>query len=387
MKKCAVAATKGTLGAERPRYTHVDLLRGLAAIAVLFFHYRMFYPDGNVLGPQTFHPERQPLFRLLWPLYEQGNLAVQLFWALSGFVFMATYSSDERTINPARFVVWRFSRLYPLHIATLIYVAGIQAVSFRSTGSYSVVPINDIYHFGLQLLMASNWGFETGNSFNAPIWSVSVEVLIYMTFVMFMGSGRTGVVPTAVMIGLFALLSALFTNPVATCGFMFFLGVMTFHASGLLGRLGRVVAGAAVTSGLVVTTLLATMLFKTEHAGGAQVVMFMCLPMLLLTAATIDLGMKPVPQRWRWVGQITYAIYLIHMPIIITVVLLRRFGGTHYQTPDQLWFLLLYLTSVISCGAFIFRSFEMPAQNFIRRKWLRCDQRSLARGPQTSRLR
>ena len=31
-------------------------------------------------------------------------------------------------------------------------------------------------------MFISSWGFENGHSFNAPIWSVSVEVAIYILF-------------------------------------------------------------------------------------------------------------------------------------------------------------------------------------------------------------
>ena len=80
------------------------------------------------------------------------------------------------------FFVFRFSRLYPLHLATLVAVAILQSLYFRMHGCFFVYQNNDIRHFLLQLLMASKWGFESGDSFNGPIWSISVEVLVYVVF-------------------------------------------------------------------------------------------------------------------------------------------------------------------------------------------------------------
>ena len=81
-------------------------------------------------------------------------------------------------------VFWgrRFARLYPLHFVTLLFVAGLQAYHLSVNGSHQLFGFNDTYHFILNLFMASPWGLEEGLSFNAPIWSVSVEVIVYFVF-------------------------------------------------------------------------------------------------------------------------------------------------------------------------------------------------------------
>jgi len=81
------------------------------------------------------------------------------------------------SIGAWQFFVLRFSRLYPLHFATLIFVATLQLGSLSLDGYSIVYPCNDVYHFVLNLFFASVWGFEQCASFNAPVWSVSVEVV------------------------------------------------------------------------------------------------------------------------------------------------------------------------------------------------------------------
>lgn len=46
----------------------------------------------------------------------------------------------------------------------------------------SCTAINDLYYFVLQLFVASDWGLQAGDSFNGPIWSISVELLVYVIF-------------------------------------------------------------------------------------------------------------------------------------------------------------------------------------------------------------
>lgn len=121
----------------RPDHYHaIDVLRGLAAFAVLVFHYQHFYyPIGvfKVDTPQIV--DQFPLHETLAPLYIYGNVAVQIFWMISGFVFANVYAGKN---TPAgEFLVKRLARLYPLHFVTLIIVAVSQlfAVSWLESDS------------------------------------------------------------------------------------------------------------------------------------------------------------------------------------------------------------------------------------------------------------
>lgn len=69
-----------------------------------------------------------------------------------------------------------------MHFLTLVIVAVLQAVSVARFGASQIYDNNNVYHFVLQLFFASEWGLQAGHSFNAPIWSVSVEILVYAGF-------------------------------------------------------------------------------------------------------------------------------------------------------------------------------------------------------------
>jgi peptidoglycan/LPS O-acetylase OafA/YrhL len=156
----------------------LDVLRGVAALGVVVYHWPHFFFVGTKDGHVDIN--LLPLSFILKPLYLEGWRAVDLFFCLSGFIFYWLYSKKivSGATSLKEFFVLRFSRLYPLHFVTLLVAAAGQFLMLRYFGSFFVYPNNDLYHFLLQLVFASNWGFERGNSFNGPVWSVSVEVFL-----------------------------------------------------------------------------------------------------------------------------------------------------------------------------------------------------------------
>ncbi|MBF4213307.1 acyltransferase, partial [Pseudomonas donghuensis] len=79
-----------------------------------------------------------------------------------------------RELTGKQFFIERFSRIYPLHLATFASVALLQMFYTRYTGNAFVYPFNDLYHGVLNVFLAPAWGFEQGWSFNGPAWSISI---------------------------------------------------------------------------------------------------------------------------------------------------------------------------------------------------------------------
>src|SRR3954453_16478594 len=160
----------------------LEIVRFVAAFAVLIWHYQHFAYVAD--QPVDLLKERLPLYALLQPFYEAGRYGVWVFWCVSGFIFFWKYRDAiyERSTDAWTFFVLRLSRLYPLHLVTLMIVALLQPVYFHQHGHFFVYQDNDPQHFMLQIMMASEWGISRGDSFNGPIWSISVEVLVYIVF-------------------------------------------------------------------------------------------------------------------------------------------------------------------------------------------------------------
>ena len=82
------------------RLVEIDALRGVAAMAVVLFHYTTRFAE--LYAPKT-------LPSLSFP---DGHYGVNLFFIISGFVIFMTL---EKTSRPMDFVVSRFSRLFPAY--------------------------------------------------------------------------------------------------------------------------------------------------------------------------------------------------------------------------------------------------------------------------------
>jgi len=97
--------------AANPRLHGLDSLRGLAAIAVVLYHY--------TVGYDTLVQEHQPGLLQLFP---NGHFAVNLFFVISGFVIFMTL---ERSSTLADFAVSRFARLWPPYIACAAFTTSV----------------------------------------------------------------------------------------------------------------------------------------------------------------------------------------------------------------------------------------------------------------------
>jgi peptidoglycan/LPS O-acetylase OafA/YrhL len=179
----------------------LEVLRFLTAFAILVFHYRHFAFVAD--KPVGLVNDRLPLYGLLHAFYDHGTRGVWIFWCISGFIFFWKYRDAiaDRSVGGWRFFVLRFSRLYPLHIATLLLVALVQPLYFNLNGYFFVYQDNDLLHFLPQLLMASNWGFQDVLSFNGPIWSISIEVLVYFFFFIMLLATRSWLLNLVVIAG------------------------------------------------------------------------------------------------------------------------------------------------------------------------------------------
>lgn len=346
----------------------VDLARGLAALAVLFWHYQHFYylrPGVQPLSPAQSMTE--PFYSWLWPLFDFGHAAVQFFWLLSGFVFAAVYVTQRASTRS--FVVNRFARLYPLHLLTLIIVAVLQAVSYRVSGQFQIYEFNDAYHFVQQIFLASYWGAQKGYSFNGPIWSVSVEVLVYALFwVTLPYLFRRGIIGPAgltVAAWLAAFQVGGHLHLQRECVFYFFAGTVVF----LLFNHWRHRPTPLLTAAAV---LMATFVAVVVKSPTVPSMTAYTMPLLMIAALFLICGLEALSvgdhiHRARWIGDSTYGVYLWHIPIQIVVLTYFSQYPEARSAVQQPWFLLAFLAAVMVVARVSFLVVEQPARKWLRR--------------------
>lgn len=375
-----------------PAVSHLyslDFARGVAALAVVLWHWQHFFFNGSV--PGVFLREEQPFYSLLFLFYEKGWFAVDFFFALSGFVFSWLYADPirQRSINPRTFFFLRLSRLYPLHLATLLLVAGLQWLYMRSHGAYFVYPLNDTYHFILNMFFAPAWGLEKGFSFNAPIWSVSVEVVLYA---MFFGMAR--LLPARAIYALLLAMAGLYLQSYsALIGrglFAFYMGALVYFAYQKLLTEELIYRSAKPLLLICLSAWLLTLLefelgslqaalgkFCTASCTGTGLerlkalwVTGLLLPVTILPLAISETVGKGGWERTAWLGEISYASYLLHFPlqlIFFTVFAEVLPGRAIFYSPALL---LGYFVVLITISLLAHRYFERPLQKLIRQRSL-----------------
>ena len=148
-----------------------------------FYHYRHFFAPYNSTSNLNYFEisNSLPLYNFLGVIYDKGIFGVHVF-TISGFVFAHIYLNNYQKFHQKNFYKW-FARLYPLHFATLILITILQFLSYYKYNSFQIIQLNDLYHFILNILFVSSWGFENGHSFNALYGAFQSKLLfIYYSF-------------------------------------------------------------------------------------------------------------------------------------------------------------------------------------------------------------
>lgn len=343
----------------------LEVLRFLTAFAILVFHYRHF--AFVAAEPVGLAHEQLPFYYLLRIFYDFGPHGVWIFWCISGFIFFWKYHDavSGRLIGGWKFFVLRFSRLYPLHIATLLIVALAQPLYYRFNGYYFVYQENDLTHFALQLVMASNWGFQNALSFNGPIWSISVEVLVYFVFFLMLLATRSWLLNVVV------ILACLVANGQIAACFAF------FYAGGLAAMSRRALASSAYRAAAERGGWLAAIVFPVwawhvtdGHPESMDFLLLLSFMPILLFCLSRDIVMPRWLQKTvETAGNMTYSSYLLHFPMQLIMVLVLTLLGMPIPLYDAAFF-GLYIGTTLLASYVTYRYFEAPMQTLIRERWL-----------------
>jgi peptidoglycan/LPS O-acetylase OafA/YrhL len=337
----------------------LELLRFLSALAVLFFHYDHF---AAMAGMPPVLRTSVPLYGLLWPLYDYGQYGVQIFWGISGYIFFWKYGAAiyQRAVAARDFFWLRLSRLYPLHIATLAAVIGLQFIHRQLTGSDFIYPVNDAGLLLRQIFLATDWGPQPAFSFNGPIWSISAEVAVYFAFFLAVRRFAPSIALclAAVIAGLALQLAGLnWVTPF--CATYFFAG-------GIAALAGR----KAIWPAAAILAALSVICVATGAVGDRDklpMILLLAVPCLLAIAAQ-DWAMLAKWQRpVQFAGNLTYSSYLLHFPLQLAVAIRVAVSGIVLPITSG-WFLAAYLGVTLGAAMLCYRWFEMPAQRWIRQR-------------------
>src|SRR6201987_6124870 len=151
------SSAKGAAGSGA-RLAWLDVLRGLAALAVVFDHASYY----------VLHHVRT----LVYQWFDPGNYGVFVFFIIRGYIVPA---SLERKGSVRTFWVSRLFRLYPLYLLAVGLAVALYFAHFGSIRGEGSDPETSILS---QLLMMSN--VLVGNNLPNVVWSLSYEMVFYL---------------------------------------------------------------------------------------------------------------------------------------------------------------------------------------------------------------
>jgi peptidoglycan/LPS O-acetylase OafA/YrhL len=338
----------------------LDGLRGIAAMQVVLLHYAcVFLPAIGFQRPGLAHFGWESAFiRTPLSFLFDGASAVYLFFIMSGVAL--TYAFNTRPFAFRQEVSRRLTRLgLPMATAVLFGAALLSLVpdahliAGERTGSSTLlymgplgVSLASIAHqitiegllagFGDTSLLPQ-WAGEAlhlvprAQALNSPLWSLHFEFygsLLVLVLVTLRTSPTRAIYPLGcIIVGLFSFSAA---NPLS----LFLLGhVAVQWVPKVTGRLWQAVAGVALEiSGILLcstdtlTSLSAALgwLFPSRVLQPDYIE-----SMQKMTGAVLIFGglaLLPCLQRhlerpvMRWLGKMSFSLYLVHFPILFTCV-------------------------------------------------------------------
>lgn len=155
-------------------------VRLVAAAWVVLFH--IYLDNGGDLS------SAYPLVdAVVGPIAGQGDLGVDLFFLLSGFVLAHNYldrlGHGPSLASAARFLWLRLARVWPLYMVAVVGGGLLLSLRFQLWGTPPNVPLT-VPRFLAQAFMVQQWGAAQvpDTSWTGPAWSISAEWLAYLCF-------------------------------------------------------------------------------------------------------------------------------------------------------------------------------------------------------------
>lgn len=362
------------------RFRSLDAFRGLAALVVVVHHVIYSLPDG-IRGQLSF---------LELPFAMGGRFAVMLFFVLSGFVLSLPYFAGKN-LAYGPYLVRRLSRLYPpfafavLISALLCWLLGGPELPIASSW------LNDAWSEPLtagivmsHLLMAGI-GARQSISLDGPIWSLIIEMRVSLIFpLLVLYIRRFGLAGVAMAL-VFAFVcaksqTALGEDTVGLVGeslvgtllltgryiVMFLLGVM------LAARLDQIkvtflhaapILHAIIFGGMVCIWIVAAYTKMVESHRGYVDVFSGVFTLYLITSciAFPKVSAMLSGRLCLWLGDISYSLYLIHLPVLMSMFYLL------YGHVSLIWIIALSFPAMLIAGHLMHYWIERPSMNLGRK--------------------
>jgi peptidoglycan/LPS O-acetylase OafA/YrhL len=317
----------------KPHLATLDALRGIAALAVCWFHFT-----------NAQFTERFPTYRSTG---HYGYLGVQVFFVISGFVIpWSLLRADYRIGSFFRFLARRILRLDPPYLCSIAFVLAGYFISSMTPGHSHLyrIPWGQVLaHLGyVNVFLHMPW-------FQMSYWSLAVEFQYYLFVgLAFVLLARRGALWSALIAALFISVSLPFGHDSSFLPHhlpVFLLGITAFRFKCLNTSRLDLVCGIAVASALA---------WYVDGLPAAIAGLASCAAILFVNFST---------QILDFFGRISYSLYLMHVFVgnVVYGFAARRPGDLGLLKWTLPW---VALALAILVAYAMYRIVELPSKNW-----------------------
>ncbi|MFS1538109.1 MAG: acyltransferase family protein [Candidatus Phlomobacter fragariae] len=316
------------------RYYFLDGLRGICAIFVVITH------SHELLGLKGFNLTEYGPNSISF----LGIIGVQMFFCITGFLFIDQLIKKNYNIDWITFFSSRIKRLLPLFFFSItMSLIIIYIINFNKLNTLSLDDVKN--SLGLYFLKQNEILGINSNHLLGATWTLPYEWRFYMALPLFCAFVNLIKVNPIILFSIFGVF----------VGKYFLIGcfsALLFNKYKIKNNLARVITLLLAISSLVI-------LSSSKDVNGNDVFIFSFILFLGLVMSPPDFLSKKI---YVYCGEISYSIYLLHMPLMFFITYLSYFlfGVTKLNNYN---FIFVYsISSILICiiSFFSYKYIEYP---------------------------
>lgn len=359
------------------RFIALDAFRGIAAIMIILFH-SQFYVDSE---PNAF--------------IRHSYIFVDFFFVLSGFVIGYSYHDKIlQGISFKKFLLFRFARLYPLHLFMLLvwipYI-GVKIYLYnKGVGVTDPIVENNITSFIQNLFLLQGIGAST--SWNYPSWSIGVEFYTYLFFflILFLSKKFEYVVRLSFIFFIAVLAYFLASSyEIETCIWAnlfrgigeFFFGVIVYYGYKNIDiKINSSLIATLLELGILVILIYLMNNINLDNYEYYIIILFM-ITVYLFSIQNIGYVSKILSTApMQHLGKISYSIYMTHAIIVtgmynVLIYLFHLQTGAVVGVPSGIIFKyafyldIFFIVIIIGISTLTYKYIELPGQEYLKKRF------------------
>jgi peptidoglycan/LPS O-acetylase OafA/YrhL len=296
------------------RIPFIDALKAISCLFIVSHHLAFYGPMSDIARPL--------IPGLIDWMYQNGRLAVQVFFVTAGFLLAGKLAPDGIVLpgQPLQAIKQRFLRLavpywFALIVAIICSATVIGTLTHYEVSTFPTIPQLLANIFLLQDLLHEE-------ALSAGVWYVAIDFQLFtFTVVMLWACGiavqrhaRLALLPPLAVSAVCVLSLFIFNrNDAWDNTWLYFFGS---YGMGMLGywasKRRRGLLWLALLAAMVTAALLVEFRIRIALAGTIML-------LLGLASRYPEIGKRPLGNVLAYLGRISYSIFLIHYPLCLLV--------------------------------------------------------------------